>query len=186
MELKDGSLMLNCRNEAGGGSRVIYVTKDLGETWEPHETNLGGLKEPYPQPCQASLVTVQSKKYGRLLLFSTPQVYPRALRIGRASRDDGKTWNDGIMYDKRRCMGYSCIAMTDPDHVGIIYETCHTNGKNGARGIGFVRIPIETIVTGKEVSADDEAEGETAGEKKGKKSKKSSKGKKKKKKKSAE
>ena len=186
VELKDGSLMLNCRNEAGGGSRVIYVTKDLGETWEPHETNLGGLKEPYPQPCQASLVTVQSKKYGRLLLFSNPQVYPRALMIVRASRDDGKTWNEGIMYDKRRCMGYSCIAMTDPDHVGIIYETCHTNGKNGARGIGFVRIPIETIVTGKEVSADDEAEGETAGEKKGKKSKKSSKGKKKKKKKSAE
>ena len=186
VELKDGSLMLNCRNEAGGGSRVIYVTKDLGETWEPHETNLGGLKEPYPQPCQASLVTVQSKKYGRLLLFSNPQVYPRALMIVRASRDDGKTWIEGIMYDKRRCMGYSCIAQTDPDHVGIIYETCHTNGKNGARGIGFVRIPIETIVTGKEVSADDEEEGEAAGEKKGKKSKKGSKGKKKKKKKSAE
>ena len=187
VELKDGSLMLNCRNEAGGGSRVIYVTKDLGETWEPHETNLGGLKEPYPQPCQASLVTVQSKKYGRLLLFSNPQVYPRALMIVRASRDDGKTWNEGIMYDKRRCMGYSCIAMTDPDHVGIIYETCHTNGKNGARGIGFVRIPLETIVTGKEVSSDDEEEtGEAAGEKKGKKSKKGSKGKKKKKKKSAE
>ena len=183
VELKDGSLMLNCRNEAGGGSRVIYVTKDLGETWEPHETNLGGLKEPYPQPCQASLVTVQSKKYGRLLLFSNPQVYPRALMIVRASRDEGKTWNEGIMYDKRRCMGYSCIAMTDPDHVGIIYETCHTNGKNGARGIGFVRIPIETIVTGQEVSEEAAAEDDEAGEKKGKKSKKGKGTKKKKKKK---
>ncbi len=188
VELKDGSLMLNCRNEAGGGSRVIYVTRDLGETWEAHETNLGGLKEPSPQPCQASLVTLQTKKYGRIMLFSNPQVYPRALMIVRASLDEGKTWNEGIMYDKRRCMGYSCIAMTDPDHVGIIYETCHTNGKNGARGIGFIRIPIETIVTGKEVSVDAAADSDDdAGEKKGKKSKKAkgTKKKKKKKKKSA-
>ena len=189
VELEDGSLMLNCRNEAGGGSRVIYVTKDFGKTWEPHETNLGGLKEPYPQPCQASLVTLQTRKFGRIMLFSNPQVYPRALMIVRASRDDGKTWNEGIMYDKRRCMGYSCMAMTDPDHVGIIYETCHTNGKNGARGIGFIRIPIETIVTGKEVSvepaggADDEEDDSKA--RKPEKSKKGSKGKKKKKKSAA-
>lgn len=150
VELLDGSLMLNCRNEAGGGKRVIYVTKDMGETWEPHETNLGGLKEPYPQPCQGSLVAVQTEKYGRLLLFSNPQVYPRALMIVRASTDDGKTWNEGIMYDKRRCMGYSCMAMTDPEHVGIIYETCHTTAERSERGIGFVRIPIESIMTGKE------------------------------------
>jgi hypothetical protein len=90
-------------------------------------------------------------------------------------------------------MGYSCIAMTDPDHVGIIYETCHTNGKNGARGIGFIRIPIETIVTGKEVSEaaadsaddeDDEAEVNKSGDAKkdsaGKKKKKKNKKKKKK------
>jgi hypothetical protein len=48
-------------------------------------------------------------------------------------------------------MGYSCIAMTDDNHVGIIYETCHNNGKNGNRGIGFIRIPLETVVTGEEV-----------------------------------
>ena len=95
--------------------------------------------------------------------------------IVRASRDDGQTWNEGIMYDKRRCMGYSCIAMTDPDHVGIIYETCHTNGKTGARGIGFIRIPIETIVTGKEVSepaADDNKVKKSGKTKKGSKKKK--------------
>ncbi|MBO5684950.1 MAG: exo-alpha-sialidase [Akkermansia sp.] len=153
VELLDGSIMINCRNEAGGGKRVIYVTKDMGETWEPHETNRSGLNEPSPQPCQGGFVAVQTRKYGRLLLFSNPQVYPRALMIVRASQDDGKTWNEGIMYDKRRCMGYSCMAMTDPDNVGIIYETCHTNGKNGARGIGFIRIPIESIMTGKDVDA---------------------------------
>lgn len=153
VELKDGSIMINCRNEAGGGKRVIYVTKDMGETWEPHETNLGGIKEPYPQPCQGGFVAVETRKYGRLLLFSNPQVYPRALMIVRASKDEGKTWNEGIMYDKRRCMGYSCMAMTDPDHVGIIYETCHTNGLTGCRGIGFLRMPIEAIMTGENLPA---------------------------------
>lgn len=185
VELKDGSIMINCRNEAGGGRRVIYVTRDMGETWEPHETNLSGLNEPSPQPCQGGFVAVQTKKYGRLLLFSNPQVYPRALMIVRASRDEGKTWNEGIMYDKRRCMGYSCMAMTDPEHVGIIYETCHTNGKNGARGIGFIRIPIESIMTGKDV----DASGDDAGDdklKKGSKGKKGKKGKKKKKAKPAD
>ena len=187
VELKDGSLVLNCRNEAGGGRRVIYVTSDMGETWTPHETNLSGLNEPSPQPCQAGFVAVQTRKYGRLLLFSNPQVYPRALMIVRASRDEGQTWNEGIMYDKRRCMGYSCMAMTDPDHVGIIYETCHTNGKNGARGIGFIRIPIESIMTGKDVDAAAGAGGDDdAGEKKGKKSGKGKKGKGKKKKKKSD
>ena len=205
VELKDGTLMLNCRNEAGGGHRVVYVTKDMGETWEPHETNVKGIKEPYPQPCQAGFVAVQTKKYGRLLLFSNPQVYPRALMIIRASRDEGKTWNEGIMYDKRRCMGYSCIAMTDPETVGIIYETCHTNGKNGSRGIGFLRLPVESIMTGKDLptrdaggkkagkgdddadddNKDDESDADEADdkpEKKAKKGKKGKKGKKKKKK----
>ena len=71
----------------------------------------------------------------------------------RTSHDDGQTWNEGYLYDSRQCMGYSCIAMTDDKHVGIIYETCHNNGKNGNRGIGFIRIPLETVVTGKEVPA---------------------------------
>ena len=195
VELKDGSLMLNCRNEAGGGRRVVFVTRDMGETWEPHETNRKGLNEPSPQPCQGGFVAVQTRKYGRLLLFSNPQVYPRALMIVRASRDEGKTWNEGIMFDKRRMMGYSCMAMTDPDTVGIIYETSHTNGKNGACGIGFIRIPIESIMTGKDMptrdaakkgnknAADDDDGDDDNADKPAKKSKKGKKGKKKKRKK---
>ncbi len=147
VELQDGRIMINCRNEAGGRRRVVYVTSDLGASWQPHETNLNGLNEPSPQPCQAGFIAVDSKKHGRLLLFSNPQVYPRALMVARASKDDGKTWNGGIMYDKRRCMGYSCMAMVDDDNVGIIYETCHI--KNGARGIGFVILPLDDIVNAK-------------------------------------
>ncbi len=170
VELKDGSLMLNCRNEAYGGKRMVYVTKDLGETWEAHESNSKTLNDP---TCQASLVAVETKKYGRLLLFSNPWIHGRSNMSIRASRDEGVTWSDGVLYDVRGCAGYSCIAMTDPDHVGIIYETCHKNGETDYRGIGFIRLPLETIVTGKEVAVKPaQGAGEGKKGKKGKKSKK--------------
>lgn len=150
VELEDGSIMINCRNEARQGNRIVYVTKDLGKTWQPHATNNNTLREP---TCQGSIVKVHTKKYGTLLLFSNPKNGSRNTMTIRTSTDDGLTWTDGYLYDIRQCMGYSCIAMTDPDHVGIFYETCHNNGKNGCRGIGFIRIPLETVVTGKEVEA---------------------------------
>lgn len=150
IELKDGSIMINCRNEARQGKRIVYVTKDLGKTWQPHSTNLKALQEP---TCQGSIVKVKTKKYGELVLFSNPKSGGRNHMTIRTSHDDGKTWNEGYLYDVRQSMGYSCIAMTDDKHVGIFYETCHNNGKNGCRGIGFIRIPLETVVTGKEVPA---------------------------------
>ncbi len=150
VELQDGSIMINCRNEARQGKRIVYVTKDLGKTWQPHSTNLKDLQEP---TCQGSVVKVKTKQYGELMLFSNPKSGGRNHMTIRTSHDDGKTWNEGYLYDVRQCMGYSCIAMTDANHVGIFYETCHNNGKNGCRGIGFIRIPLETVVTGKEVPA---------------------------------
>lgn len=178
VELEDGSIMINCRNEAYGGRRVVFVTRDMGETWEPHESDRKALSEP---TCQASLVALETEKYGRLLLFSNPKIHGRSNMTIRASRDEGKTWNEGVLYDVRGCMGYSCIALTDPEHVGIIYETCHTNGETGYRGIGFIRLPLETIVTGKEVDVKPASveRGKKAG-KKGKKGKKTKKSKKKK------
>lgn len=178
VELEDGSLMLNCRNEAYGGKRVVYVTKDLGQTWEPHVSDRKTLNDP---TCQASLVAVETKKYGRLLLFSNPWIHGRSNMSIRSSADDGVTWSDGMLYDVRACMGYSCVAMTDPDHVGVIYETCHTQADRSERGIGFIRLPLETIVTGKEVAVKPASTGKA--DKKGKKSKKAGKGKNKKKKK---
>lgn len=169
VELEDGSLMLNCRNEAYQGKRIVYITKDLGETWEAHESNNKTLNDP---TCQASLVAVETKKYGRLLLFSNPWIHGRSNMSIRASQDEGKTWSQGVLYDVRGCMGYSCIAMTDPEHVGIIYETCHKNGETDYRGIGFIRIPLETIVTGEEVEVKAAVPAGEKGARKGKKGKK--------------
>lgn len=182
VELKDGSLMLNCRNEMRKGKRIVYITKDLGQTWEAHESNGVTLNDP---TCQASLVKVDSRKFGSLLLYSNPWIHGRSNMSVRASKDEGKTWNNGVLYDSRGCCGYSCIAMTDPDHVGIIYETAHTNGETSYRGIGFIRVPLETVVTGKDVPVKAapvaDSDKKARKDKKDKKGKKSKKGKKKKK-----
>lgn len=143
VELSDGSLMLNCRNEARSGKRIIYTTTDLGDTWTPHETNNSALREP---TCQASLVAIDVKDKGRYLFFSNPKAGGRSNMTVRASADDGKTWNEGYEYDTRNCMGYSCIALADDKTLGIIYETGHANPETGMRGIGFVRVPIKKVL----------------------------------------
>lgn len=144
VELNDGSLMLNCRNENRSGKRVVYVTKDLGKTWTPHETNNNALIEP---TCQASLISCGKNKKG--LLFSNPKSNSgrRNMTI-RHSADSGKTWNEGYEYDSRGCAGYSCLTMINDKTVGVIYEASFPNDKNHTLAIGFLRLPLSRIVRG--------------------------------------
>lgn len=148
VELQDGSLMLNCRNERRQGQRIVYTTQDFGETWQPHETNNNTLREP---TCQASLIAAETGKYGRLLLFSNPKSGGRNTMTVRASQDEGKTWNDGYLYDSRGCWGYSCLAMIDRNTVGVLYEAPHVSETSDLHGIGFLPIPVESIMTGKDL-----------------------------------
>ena len=150
VELQDGSIMINCRNEARQGKRIVYVTRDLGKTWEPHPTNNRDLREP---TCQASIIAVDSPKYGKLLLFSNPKSGGRNHMTIRVSTDDGMTWSEGYEYDIRGCWGYSSLAMTDDDHVGVFYETAHVTESSDLHGIGFLRIPLDTIMNSCKKSA---------------------------------
>lgn len=144
-ELSDGSLMLTCRNETFQGKRVVYTTKDLGETWQPHPTNTNTLTDP---ACQASLISLEHPKYGRIMLYSHPNSRPKLRNhmTVHASTDEGMTWNAGLVYDVRECWGYSCIAPIDDEYVGIIYEPAHVSETNDYHGIGFLRIPLSEIM----------------------------------------
>lgn len=143
VELSDGSLMLNCRNEQRSGKRIVYITKDFGATWEPHETNNAALQEP---TCQASIVRLDVPGKGEMLFFSNPKSGSRDHMTIRYSTDDGKTWSDGYEYESRRGMGYSCLALADDKALGVVYETPQSNPATGARGIGFLRIPIARVL----------------------------------------
>ena len=114
VEVESGVLMLNMRDNRKTG-RAVYITKDLGRTWEPHPSD-GQLTEPV---CMASLI-----KAGHLLLFSNPS-HPRErcnMTI-RISEDGGVTWPRKLLLDEGHGWGYSCLSMIDEETVGILYES---------------------------------------------------------------
>ena len=116
VELNDGSLMLNCRDNRGG-ARTVGVTKDMGKTWVMHPTDSKALNEPV---CMASLLSM-----GERLIFSNPNTrrgrYNMTIKV---SEDEGMTWPDDwhSLYDSRNGSGYSCLAPIGKDHVGVLYE----------------------------------------------------------------
>lgn len=137
VELSDGSLMLNCRDNRGG-SRTVMITRDLGKTWIPHPTDRKGLIEPV---CMASLLAWNHPVYGRLLLFSNPaSTRGRENMTLKISRDEGMTWPETyhFPYDVRSCFGYSCLAPVDDHHAGVFYE--------GRGEMYFLRLPLGEIL----------------------------------------
>lgn len=122
VELSDGRLMLNMRNNRRTG-RVVYTTSDLGESWEVHPTSEKALIEPV---CMASLHRHDYTEDGvakSVLLFCNPaSTTERKEMTLRVSTDDGITWSRGILLNPGTGFGYSCITSVDPQTIGILYE----------------------------------------------------------------
>lgn len=142
VELSDGSLMLNMRDNRGG-FRAVCVTRDLGATWTEHPSSRKALIEPV---CMGSLISFPARKPGQpnILLFSNPHVSkaPRRNITIQASFDEGMTWPEEskLLLHAPSCYGYSCMTVIDDNTVGILYE-----GGDGAHMI-FESIPIREIL----------------------------------------
>jgi sialidase-1 len=128
VELNDGSLMLNMRDNRRG-SRSVYTTKDMGKSWQMHPTSRKALPEP---TCMASLIRFSSKKDGEeqdILLFSNPNTSGGRRNITiKASFDEGMTWPEQHhkLIHEPNCAGYSCMTKVDDETVGILYEGGNT------------------------------------------------------------
>ena len=134
VQLADGSIMINCRDNRGG-ARTVAVTKDLGKTWQLHPTDRKALREPV---CMASLLRWEHPSRGDLIFFSNPDTTKgRHNMTLKLSRDQGMTWPeaDARLYDARSCFGYSCLAPAGPDHLGVIYE--------GKSSMLYLRLSLE-------------------------------------------
>ncbi|WP_236017498.1 exo-alpha-sialidase [Roseivirga sp. E12] len=121
VELEDGSLMLNMRDNRGG-SRSVYTTQDMGKTWTEHPTSRSALVEPV---CMASLIkhNYRGKEY---LLFSNPNsVEKRENMTIKLSSDMGSTWPEAhqLLLDKGIGRGYSCMTSINEETIGILYES---------------------------------------------------------------
>lgn len=123
-ELGDGSIMLNIRNNHEK-YRAVFVTRDLGQTWQPHATNRNTLIEP---TCNASLLRVDYPEAGKtkhVLLFANPHTQQgRTHHTLQVSFDDGRTWpaKYHVLLDEGRGAGYPSLTRVDADHVGLVYE----------------------------------------------------------------
>ncbi len=145
VELDDGALMLNMRDNRNGkdkganNGRSVYITRDMGQTWTEHFSSRGALPEPV---CMASLVRFCSKKDGfkeSVLLFSNPDSkYARDHMTIKASLDEGISWPYQLLLYERPGFGYSCMTVVDEDHVGILYE--------GIRELYYEKISIQEIL----------------------------------------
>ncbi len=141
VELADGELMLNMRDDRGG-SRAVLTTVDGGATWVTHSSSRSALIEPV---CMASLIHVGRELRGVAdgrLLFSNPAVAsaPRRRMSIRASDDGGKSWPEDrwLLLDEGKSAGYSCLTMIDEETVGILYE--------GSRAhMTFQRVPLSEL-----------------------------------------
>ena len=136
VELADGSIMINCRDNRGG-SRSVYTTGDLGTNWREHSTSRGALPEPV---CMASLIRLESDNHGPLLFFSNPpQSSGRNRMTIKVSADEGNTWPEKwhTLVDERSA-AYSCMTAVGKDKIGLVYE---------APGeLYFVRYTIEELL----------------------------------------
>lgn len=128
VELNDGALMLNMRDNRGG-FRSVYTTTDLGRTWQVHPTSRTALPEPV---CMASFIRFSSVMEGdarNILLFSNPATTRgRTHLIIKASLDEGMTWPEKYhqLVHEPGSAGYSCLTKVDDDTVGFLYEGGNT------------------------------------------------------------
>ncbi len=136
VELADGRLMLNMRDNRGG-SRSISVTQDLGKTWAEHSTSRGSLIEPV---CMASIIA--NPFQDNMFLFSNPADEMARMNMTiKVSNDNGQTWPENLqlLLDEGRGWGYSCLTMINEKEVGILYESSVAN-------ITFQIIPLADII----------------------------------------
>lgn len=137
VELADGSLMLNCRDNRGG-SRSILVTRDLGKSWQAHPTDRKDLPEPV---CMASLLRWDRPGQSPVYLFSNPaRTDERSAMTIKVSGDNARDWPERLhtLYDSRKGAGYSCLVHVDATHVGVLYE--------GQSELYFLRIPKHELL----------------------------------------
>ncbi|NOR74337.1 MAG: hypothetical protein GQ525_04180, partial [Draconibacterium sp.] len=154
IELNDGSLMLNMRDNRNSddksdtNGRSVYVTRDLGKTWDKHFTSRGTLPEP---TCMASIIKDEfliDGKLRKIVLFSNPNSkYRRDRMTIKISFDDAKTWPSeyNLLLDEKGGRGYSCLTKIDDRHVGILYEGSQAD-------LTFQIITIDEIIQQKKLN----------------------------------
>lgn len=135
--LSNDKLMMNMRNQRGDiRSRIIAISSTGGATWDT-----AYFDNRLPDPvCQGSLLAIGKKKGKNILAFCNAADPKRRDNLTlRISFDEGKTWKQNYVIDKRNgekdkdFTAYSDIVKLNKQNIGILYE------RNNYREIVFVK-----------------------------------------------
>ncbi len=136
IERKDGSLWMLVRVKYGIGQSV---SQDRGKTWSPLVPS--GIEHP------TARFFIRRLQSGNLLLVKHG---PITVRTGRShltaylSKDDGKTWQGGLLLDKREGVSYPDGQQDKNGVIHIIYDY----SRKDQREILLVRFREEDIIAG--------------------------------------
>jgi sialidase-1 len=148
VELADGSLMLNMRDDRNRSDkgetngRAVAVTNDWGKTWKVHPSSNAALPEPN---CMGSMIAADVPVGGKIqqvLFFSNPNSKTERIHMTlKASVDGGLSWPETFWteLDSGSGNGYSCLTMIDNSTIGILYE--------GTKELYFQKIPVSDILS---------------------------------------
>ncbi|HNY28814.1 MAG TPA: sialidase family protein [Candidatus Sumerlaeota bacterium] len=137
-ELKDGTLLLNMRNNHGKSRRSVAKSADGGLTWSPVAFD-DALVEPV---CEASLVTTRRwNEADDELLFSNPADTQRVRLTVRLSRDGGRTWPMSRSLHEGPA-AYSSLCPLGGGEAGILYER---GDKTPYERITFARFGLDWL-----------------------------------------
>ncbi len=137
-ECADGTILMNCRNQAAGNHRLQTVSRDGGQTWEPIVARLD-LVDPV---CQGALISLNDKR-GTLVFSNPADSKSRVNGRLRVSRDNGKTWSEGVSIEPGS-FAYSALCPLAGNKVGVLFETVADlgGGREGYR-IRYAEMEIE-------------------------------------------
>jgi sialidase-1 len=165
VELSNGDLMFNCRNQRDDEHhRVVSISRDGGATFT--ETWLEtALVE--PRGCQASLLfhsTNPATGKGNILFSNPANAEFRSDGTLKLSEDDGRTWTRAFRYATKPApnfTGYSDIAVMPGGSVGILYERGDladaTKKSERYDEVAFVVVPFADIRTPLSPASEDRA-----------------------------
>ncbi|MCC6699441.1 MAG: SUMF1/EgtB/PvdO family nonheme iron enzyme [Candidatus Hydrogenedentes bacterium] len=149
VELSDGTLMLNMRDNMGMSCRGVALSKDGGQTW----TNSYWDRALNECPCQASIVRFSLAANGERdrLLFANPDnagekfnVVERTKMTIRMSYDEGKTWPVRRLIHAGPASYSSIVRLPDGD-IGLLFEG---GEKHRREWIRFVRYSLAWLTNG--------------------------------------
>jgi len=137
VEKNDGALWMLVRTDYGIGQAF---SRDGGATWSPGEdSGLGG-------PC--SRFFIRRLRSGHLLLINHVNFTGRDNLTALLSRDDGATWEGGLLLDGRAGVSYPDAVQADDNVVYAVYD----RERYGAKEILMAKFTEADVLAGGIVS----------------------------------